>query len=104
MLIDHLLILDIRLSDDGLGTLLGIGQDRVLVGQNLLVALDLLRGLHPKFPQQLFKPAPVHDDSVPGSKQRALTGVDIIFDLFNDLFNTTVAHLFHTPFRCSVLP
>ena len=62
MLAHKLVRLDLRLLKHAVRLCLGVCQDGVLVGDTLLVALDLVRRLHAEFPQKLIDLILVYND------------------------------------------
>ncbi len=87
MLADQFTGMNLRFFNHAVRFRLGVRQDSVLVGNNLLVTLNLVRRLHPKLPKKLVHLVFIHDNLRSGQRLE-LTTVNILFDFLNNLFNT----------------
>ena len=87
MLTDKLLGSGFCVGYDAVCLGLCVRKNCVLVGDDLLITLDLVRCLQPQLPEQLLQFLFVHNDLGRG-KRLELTTVNILFDFFNDLLNS----------------
>ena len=83
--------LDFCVVDQSLRLLSGIVQDRFLVGDDLLIALDLLRCLHAQFAQKIVDLRLVYHDHI-CRKCLVFAVIYVLFDLVNQLLYSA-AHI-----------
>src|SRR5699024_11687385 len=80
--------LHLRFLDHRVSLCLRIRKDRISVGNDLLITLDLVRCLHTELSKQFIQMLLIHNDLCRGKRLELTIPVDIFLDLFNNLLNT----------------